>query len=86
MNRHCTGSLRAIFPRRSGAAMIVSVLRNTPAPSNRSARHGARSRHSRRRIKSFLDLIAAGLTHDFNTMLHISIGPIELMQNRIDGV
>ena len=30
--------------------------------------------------------MAAGLAHDINNMLHISIGAIELLQNRIDGV
>jgi signal transduction histidine kinase len=31
-----------------------------------------------------LKLVAAGLAHDINNMLHVSIGAIELLQNRID--
>jgi signal transduction histidine kinase len=30
--------------------------------------------------------MAAGLAHDINNMLHVSIGAIELLQNRIDGM
>jgi hypothetical protein len=65
--------------------MIVSVLRNTRAVKSVSSPWFEKPSFAAANQIYVLKLIAAG-PHDINTTLHISIGAIELLQNRIDGV
>jgi signal transduction histidine kinase len=86
MNRHCTGSPRTSFPPARWAGNDrVRVAEYPRAVKPVSSPWLETPPFAEAKQIDVLKLMAAGLAHDINNMLHISIGAIELLQNRIDG-
>jgi signal transduction histidine kinase len=87
MNRHCHRSPREIFPlaRRVGNDRVRGAEYHRPVKPV-DASWLDRSPFAEADQIDVLKLMAAGLAHDINNMLHVSIGAIELLQYRIDGV
>jgi signal transduction histidine kinase len=85
MNRHCPARPEAILPlaRSAGndrvryAEYVGSLESDSSSRFDRSCAEASES--------DVLKLIASGLAHDINNMLHVSVGAVELIQNRIDG-
>jgi signal transduction histidine kinase len=87
MNRHRPGSPRAVFPLARWAGN--DRVRGAECPRSVKPVSSSwldRSRFAKADQIDVLKLMAAGLAHDISNMLHISIGAIEFLQNRIDGI
>jgi signal transduction histidine kinase len=84
MNRHIPSNPRAILPlagwadngRIRGAKVNDSLELDSLLSFGRLSAEASKS--------DVLRLMAAGLVHDINNMLHISVGAVELLRDRID--
>jgi signal transduction histidine kinase len=85
MNRHCPSSSRAVLPL-AGRAGNDRARRAEYGGSLESDSSSWFERSSSAEVDASdaLKLMAAGLAHDMNNMLHVSVGAIELLLNRID--
>jgi signal transduction histidine kinase len=85
MNRHCSGGPPAFFrPVQWAGSDHVDAAEYPRAVKPVSSPWSRRPPLETNQI-DVLKLMSAGLAHDINNMLHIAIGAIELLQNRIDG-
>jgi signal transduction histidine kinase len=83
VNRHCRGVPRQILPLAAWAGN--ARVRRTEYSGSLTSEGSSSFDGSAEVVETdALRLLAAGLAHDINNMLHVSVGAIELLQNRID--